>query len=49
LGALFLLLAACFAGMAVWAARAGGGAWIIAAAAGLLALWLGEQAFRALR
>jgi hypothetical protein len=35
--------------MAVWAARAGGGAWIIAGAAGLLALWLGEQAFRALR
>jgi hypothetical protein len=49
LGALFLLLAAGFAGIAVYAAVAGGIAWVIAVAAGLLALWMGEQSFRAFR
>jgi len=49
LGALFLLIAAGFAGVAVAAGLAGGAAWVIAAAAALLALWMGELAFRALR
>jgi hypothetical protein len=49
LGALFVLIAAGFAGIAVAAAFAGGRAWVIAAAAALLALWMGEQAVRALR
>ena len=49
LGALFLLIAAGFAGVAVAAGLAGGAAWVIAAAAGLLALWMGELALRALR
>ena len=49
LGALFLLLAAGFAGIAVYAARTGGEAWVIAVAAGVLAAWMSELAFRALR
>ncbi len=49
LGALFLLIAAGFAGVAVAAGVAGGAAWVIAVAAGLLALWMGELAIRALR
>jgi len=49
LGALFLLIAAGFAGVAVAAGFAGGGAWVIAATAALLALWMGELALRALR
>ena len=49
LGALFLLLAAGFAGVAVYAATAGGEAWVIAFAAAILAVWLGELALRALR
>ena len=49
LGALFVLLAAGFAGIAFYAAQAGGQAWVIAVAAGVLALWMGELAFRALR
>ena len=49
LGALFILLAAAFAGVAYVAASAGGRAWVIAFAAGVLALWMGEMAFRALR
>ena len=49
LGALFLLIAAGFAGVAVAAGFAGGAAWVIAVAAGLLALWMGELALRALR
>ena len=47
LGALFLLLAALFAGVTAWAAV--GGAWIVAVAAGVLGLWLAELAFRCLR
>ena len=49
LGALFLLIAAGFAGIAVYAALTGGSAWVVAAAAGLLSLWMGEQALRAFR
>jgi hypothetical protein len=49
LGVLFLLLAATFAGISLAAARAGGAAWVIAAVAALIAVWLGEQALRALR
>jgi hypothetical protein len=49
LGALFLLLAAGFAAVAVAAALAGGGAWVVAVAAGVLAAWMGESAFRMLR
>ena len=49
LGALFLLIAAGFAGIAVYAGLAGGRAWIVAVAAALLAAWMGEQAVRAFR
>jgi hypothetical protein len=49
LGALFSLIAAAFAGIAVAAALAGGRAWVIAAAAAVLALWMAESAYRALR
>jgi hypothetical protein len=49
LGALFILLTVLFAGIAYSAARAGSAAWIVAGAAALLAVWMGELAFRALR
>jgi hypothetical protein len=50
LGALFLILALAFAGVAYSAAMAGtGGAWVIAVAAGVLALWLATMSVRALR
>jgi hypothetical protein len=49
LGSLFLLIAAGFAGIAVYAASAGGTAWVLAVAAALLGLWMGEQALRAFR
>jgi hypothetical protein len=49
LGALFVLLTAGFAGIAVVAAAAGGGAWVIAVASGVLGAWMAELAFRALR
>jgi hypothetical protein len=49
LGALFILLAAGFFGIGVYAASAGGSAWVIAAAAAALAVWMGELAFRTLR
>ena len=52
LGALFLILAALFAGVAVAAGeatRGDGRLWVIAAAAGVLALWLASFALRALR
>jgi hypothetical protein len=52
LGALFSLLALGFAGVA-FAAGYGAGAearrWIVVVAAGVLALWLGTLALRALR
>jgi hypothetical protein len=49
LGGLFLLLATGFAAVAVFAALAGGGAWVIAAASGVLAAWIGDLGFRMLR
>ena len=49
LGALFSLLTAAFLGIAVFAAFAGGSAWVIAAAGAVLALWMGELAYRSLR
>ena len=52
LGALFLLLACGFAGVAYGAVRGAGGEagrWVIAVAAGALALWLVTMALRALR
>jgi hypothetical protein len=48
LGLLFVALALGLALIAVYAAREGGGAWIIALAAAALALWLGDLARRAL-
>jgi hypothetical protein len=47
LGALFVVLAAAFAAVTVWAAL--GGAWIVAVAAGVLGAWMAEQAYRSLR
>ena len=47
LGALFLLLAVAFAGIA-WAAGVAG-QWVIVAGAGAIGLWLASLAFRALR
>jgi hypothetical protein len=38
-----------FAAIAVFAAQAGGGAWVIALAGVALALWMGELAYRTLR
>ncbi len=52
LGALFSLLALALAGVAFAAGYGAGGhagRWVIAAAAGALALWLATMAFRALR
>ncbi len=49
LGALFALIAVGFAGIAAAAAQAGGTAWVIAGAAALLALWMGEMAWRVFR
>ena len=52
LGALFLLLAVAFAGVAFAAGNGAGGEvrrWIIALAAAVLAVWLGSMAFRAFR
>jgi hypothetical protein len=49
LGGLFALLAAGFFGIGVYAAIAGGAAWVIAVAAAALAVWMGELAFRTLR
>jgi hypothetical protein len=49
LGGLFTLLAAGFFGIGVYAAFAGGAAWVIAVAAAALAVWMGELAYRTLR
>jgi hypothetical protein len=52
LGALFLLLAIGFAGIAfaaAWGARNVGAGWIIAVAAVALAAWFASMAFRALK
>ena len=48
LGVLFSVLAAGLALIAVYAALAGGSAWVIALAAGALAVWMGDLARRAL-
>jgi hypothetical protein len=48
LGALFVALALGLALVAVYAALEGGSAWVIALAAGALALWLADLARRAL-
>ena len=52
MGALFLLLAIGFAGVAaaaVYGASRQGVGWAIAVAAAALAVWLGSMAFRALK
>ena len=49
LGALFVLLTGTFATIGFFAAREGGRAWVVAAAAGALAVWMGELAYRTLR
>jgi hypothetical protein len=49
LGGLFVLLTGTFAVIGLLAAREGGRAWVVAAAAGALAVWMGELAYRMLR
>jgi hypothetical protein len=49
LGLLFVVLAAGLALIAVFSAREGGGAWVIALAAAALALWMADLARKALR
>jgi hypothetical protein len=49
LGALFAVLAVGFLAIGLYAADQGGAAWVIAAAAVFLAVWLGELAFKLLR
>jgi len=46
LGVLFVFLAACFAGLAIAAAPH---RWVIAVAAGVVALWFGDAAVRMFR
>jgi hypothetical protein len=48
LGVLFAVLAASLGGIAVFAALAGGRAWVIALAAAALGVWMGGLARRAL-
>lgn len=48
LAALFLALSAGLGLIAVYSALEGGSAWVIAAAAAALALWMGDLARRAL-
>ena len=49
LGILFLFLSVCLVGVAYAAARAGGGAWVIAAASFAIAVWLGNAGIGMLR
>ena len=49
LGLLFLFLSVCLIGVGYAAARAGGTAWIIAGAAVLIALWLGQSGIALLK
>ena len=49
LGALFAVLATGFAVIGYFAAEAGGAAWVIAFAAVLLAVWMGELAYKMLK
>jgi hypothetical protein len=46
---LFTLIATGLAAIAVYAALAGGTAWVVAITSALLAVWMGEQALRAFR
>jgi hypothetical protein len=48
LGLLFVALAAGLLFVAVYSARQGGGAWVIAAAAAALGLWMADLARRVL-
>jgi hypothetical protein len=48
LGLLFVALAAGLLFIAVYSARQGGGAWVIAAAAAALGLWMADLARRVL-
>ena len=48
LGALFAVIAVSLGLVAVWAALSGGRAWVVAFAAGALALWMGDSARRIL-
>jgi hypothetical protein len=48
LGILFSVIALALALVAVYAALAGGSAWVIALASGALAMWMGDLARRAL-
>jgi hypothetical protein len=48
LGLLFAVLAAGLVAIAILAALEGGRAWVIAAAAGAVGLWMGDLARRAL-
>jgi hypothetical protein len=48
LGLLFSVLAVALAAVALFSAFEGGRAWVVALAAGALALWLGDLARRAL-
>jgi hypothetical protein len=47
-GLLFVVLASGLGLIAVFSALEGGGAWVVALAAGALALWMGDLARRAL-
>jgi hypothetical protein len=49
LGALFALLSVGFLAIGVYAAFAGGSAWVIAVACAALGAWMGELSYRALR
>jgi hypothetical protein len=49
LGALFAVLAAGLAAIAIYSAVSGGRAWVLALAAAALAAWMGALALRALR
>jgi len=46
LGVLFTAIAVSLALIAVWSALSGGRAWVVAFAAGALALWMGDLARR---
>jgi len=46
MGVLFTLIAVSLGLIAVWSALSGGRAWVIAFAAGALALWMGDLARR---
>ncbi|HEU5206977.1 MAG TPA: hypothetical protein VFT94_05135 [Gaiellaceae bacterium] len=48
LGLLFMAIAAALFLLAIYAARHGGGAWVVAIAAGALAAWMADLARRVL-